>query len=169
MRFAWSLLIPAACAFALSSASEQAQTRARTTCVAVPAAAIPCRAPVISGVAIPFFICTSTGVSCDFDVMQIYAAKKPSSNVSSERRRCFATWRLPKPGYILQPNLRRSGLWCTEKRMWPSSSVSALTDCTCARHEDLVLRPIKFNESAQACKLTADERRDPHHEHFART
>src|SRR5882672_11856281 len=49
--------------------------------------------PFIFGVAIPFFICTSTGMSCDFDVAQIYLAKKTSSNVSSERRRCFATYR----------------------------------------------------------------------------
>ena len=66
--------------------------------------------------------------------------------------------------YILQPNLQRSALRCTEKRMWRSSSVSALTERTRTWNEDAVLRPIKFNDLAQTGTLIAEpmiERRDP--------
>src|SRR6185312_10787104 len=100
MRFARSLLVVCAPTPVLSSASVMAQAMARLRFVAAFGAGA-C-APFISGFAIPFFICTSTGMSCDFDVAQIYRAKTPSRNVSSERRRRFATY--PRTPVRLYPS-----------------------------------------------------------------
>jgi len=44
--------------------------------------------------------------------------------------------------YILTSISARSGAACTEKRIWKSSSVSALTVCVWTSHEDVRMRPI---------------------------
>jgi len=49
--------------------------------------------------------------------------------------------------YILTSISARSGAACTEKRIWKSSSVSALTVCVWTSHEDVRMRPIKFNDA----------------------
>jgi hypothetical protein len=63
--------------------------------------------------------------------------------------------------YILSRNLRRSAPGCTEKRMLPTSSVSALTVCARASNEDAVLGPIKFNDLPQMCKLITEPMIEP--------
>ena len=82
--------VPARARCAPSSASAPAHAVARSASVTRRGIAAR-RAICLIGFSIPFFICTSTRVSCGFDVARIYAANKASSNVSSERRRRFAT------------------------------------------------------------------------------
>src|SRR5450631_995730 len=94
MRFAWSLFnVAAAPKLAVNSSIEPAQASALSLTRDV-AASRPDSFKF--GVAIPFFICTSTVVSCDFDVARRYSGDLAESNVSFGRRRLFATCR-PSP------------------------------------------------------------------------
>src|SRR5450432_1135755 len=68
MRVAWSALGPAASAFAPASASAPAQIVARTACATRLGVADVRQALCVIGFSIPFFICTSTRVSCGFDL-----------------------------------------------------------------------------------------------------
>jgi hypothetical protein len=92
--------------------------------------------PFRFGSAIPLFICTSTRVSCDFDVPRIYAVEMPESNVSSARRRRFAT--LTSGSHRPYPASQFAIVYADweEKRMYGSSSVSALTELARISNED---------------------------------
>jgi hypothetical protein len=62
--------------------------------------------------------------------------------------------------YILSRNLQRFAPRRTEKRMWRSSSVSALTERTRASTEDAVLGAIKFNEHPRTRTLITEPMMD---------
>jgi len=66
----------------------------------------------------------------NFDLVRIYATKIASSNVSPARRRCFATYPPACARLYPEPQIVQTAARRTEKRMWASSSVSALTECT---------------------------------------
>src|ERR1700730_1625042 len=95
-RLAWSLFkVAAEARLAVNRSNEPAQisvlNRARDVAASRPES-------FKFGVAIPFFICTSTVVSCDFVVARRYFGGPAESNVSFGRRRLFATCR-PTPAW----------------------------------------------------------------------
>ena len=60
---------------------------------------------------------------------------------------------------ILSCDLQESAPYCSEKRMWRSSSVSALTDCACASNEDADMRSLSSMTRMRTCESGSQTRR----------
>ena len=155
IRVAWSVLGLPASALVPSSARAPAHLVVRIARATRFGVAAVLRAFCVIGFSIPFFICTSTRVSCGFDLV---------ANIRSTLRleecliRTTSVFRdsteRQQQTYILTSISARSTAACTEKRIWRSSSVSALTVCICTSNEDAHNRPIKFNDGV--CILAAN-------------